>query len=409
VHCFSRLRFRDHTLPGLTRPRGRATRCFPIHNSAMLLAASVAASHMRVKRRKNSVVICSDMTAAEEIERVLDVPEIAPCPICGSTDGYGVAAYRADEAAQAFVPRKLEPSRHGALSRKLSMLWHDAPCVLRRCDRCDFLYADPFASGDAEFYELASPDTSYPKRKWEFDRTRQELRERGLVQPRVLEVGAGKGAFLRQLLEDGCSPENLQAIEFSSSGRAAIEKLGINCLAEGLRSVDLGRTFGVVCMFQVLEHLDDYDGIFAALERLVRPGGHVFIATPNGAWISLNESRHLLRDMPPNHLTRWSRTSFASLARRFGWHLEQCELEPPSHLQSVSHVLADRYVRLVGDESFWESRAAELAMRIGSRRIARLIKAGAALTSPACLSAAIGAILTTATPPNIWAHLRPPL
>ena len=338
-----------------------------------------------------------------------DDPKISPCPICSSTGGYRIASYEADEAAQAFVPRRLDPDRHKALSRKLSALWRGAPCFLRRCDSCDFIYADPFVSGDAEFYHVAFPDASYPTRKWEFDRTRQALRACKFVEPSLLEIGAGKGAFLKQLLKVGWSTANLQAFEFSSSGRAEIERICVNCLAADLRSVDLSRTFDVVCMFQVLEHLDGYNGIFEALERIVRPGGHVFIATPNGAWISLNENRHLLLDMPPNHLSRWSRVSFAALACRFGWRLEECELEPPpSRVTTAARVLTDRFIRLVNDESFWEGRAAELAGRTGNRGLARLIKAGAAMTSPACLSAAIRAALVPATPQNIWAHLIRP-
>ena len=78
-----------------------------------------------------------------------DAPKISPCPICRRTEGYPVASYEADEAAQAFVPRRLEPDRHTALGRELSALWHEAPCILRRCDSCDFIYADRFVSGDA--------------------------------------------------------------------------------------------------------------------------------------------------------------------------------------------------------------------------------------------------------------------
>jgi SAM-dependent methyltransferase len=334
----------------------------------------------------------------------VDIAETTICPICRGIAGDEVASYMAEEAAQAFVPRRLEPERHETLSRKLDVLWHGAPCVLRRCDRCDFIYADPFVCGDAEFYGLAFPGTRYPKQKWEYDRTREAFRQFNLPRQHILEVGAGACAFLRQLLDDGCSPANLQAFEFSLSGKTAIERLGINCLAADLRTVDLHHTFDVVCMFQVLEHLDDYEGLFKALRRLRRPSGHLFVATPHGAWISLNESRQLLRDMPPNHLSRWSQSSFAALARRFGWHLEECELEPPSRVQTAVRALTDRYVRLVADESFWESRAAELATRIKSGGLARVLKAGCALTSPCCLSAAICPALTPLTPQNIWAH-----
>ena len=149
-----------------------------------------------------------------------DAREITPCPICRGTGSYQVASYEADEAAQAFVPRRLAPDRHTELSRKLSALWHNAPCILCRCDSCDFIYAAPFVSGDAEFYHLAFPDASYPRQKWEYDRTRQALRECKFVEPSLLEIGAGNGAFLKQLLKDGWPPGNLQAFEFSSSGRA---------------------------------------------------------------------------------------------------------------------------------------------------------------------------------------------
>jgi hypothetical protein len=161
-------------------------------------------------------------------------------------------------------------------------------------------------------------------------------------------------------------------------------------------------------MFQVLEHLNDYEGMFEGLERMLRSGGHLFVATPNGAWISSNEKRNLLLDMPPNHISRWSPRSFTELARRFGWHLDECELEPSSRIQTAVRALTDRFARLVNDESSFACRTAELAIRTGSRRAGRLIKAGAALTSPACMYAALRASLVRATPQNIWAHLRHP-
>jgi hypothetical protein len=60
---------------------------------------------------------------------------------------------------------------------------------------------------------------------------RQALRECGLDQPQLLEVGVGDDAFLRHLIQDGYPSSHLQALEFSPSGRAAIESLGVRCLA----------------------------------------------------------------------------------------------------------------------------------------------------------------------------------
>ena len=337
-----------------------------------------------------------------------DRPVPPPCPICNSAEGHKIALYSAGQAAQAFAPRRLDPGRHGALSHKLCGLWQNTHCTLWRCDNCDFVYSDPFVSGDEAFYRMAFPEVSYPSRKWEFDRTREALGSMKFVDPMLLEVGAGNGAFLKKLIEDGWPPDHLQACEFSASGRVAIARLSVNCVEADWRSIDRHGAFDVVCMFQVLEHLDDYEGMFAVLNRIVRPGGHLFVATPNGEWIASNEKRKLLLDMPPNHVSRWSPRAFGALADRFGWHLQACELEPASRIPTAMRVLTDRFVRLVNDEAFWACRTTELAMRTGSRNLGRLIKAAAVVASPACLSAAISTALTAATPQNIWAHLKRP-
>ena len=54
------------------------------------------------------------------------------------------------------------------------------------------------------------------------------------------------------------------------------------------------------------------------------------------------------------------------------------------------------------------ARTAELAMRAGNRALARSIKAISALTSPACLSAAIRAALVPPVAQHIWVHLKRP-
>ena len=218
----------------------------------------------------------------------------AACPICEAPAGETIRLYTSKEAAQAFVPSNIALHRHEQTVKKLTSIWGDGSCRIVKCDHCHFAFSVPFTAGDAEFYELISPETNYPRWKWEFHRTIQTLRSFDAPALDVIEIGAGNGAFLRMLHEAGYSTDRLFATEFSSVGRAAIEKQGIMCADCDVRSLGPERKFDVVCMFQVLEHLDDYQGLFEALHRLTYPGSHLFLAVPYGEWISRNECHGLL-------------------------------------------------------------------------------------------------------------------
>jgi 2-polyprenyl-3-methyl-5-hydroxy-6-metoxy-1,4-benzoquinol methylase len=331
-----------------------------------------------------------------------------PCPICNRASRRSIRSYTPKEAAQAFLPRNITPRQHQRVVEKLNKIWYHNECHILACDNCTFVFSAPFTSGDAEFYELISPATPYPKRKWEFDRTLQTLRSLDLKSLDVIEVGAGSGVFLQMLKDHGCPTEHLFATEFSSTGRKAIAERGIACSPEDVRRLDPERKFDVVCMFQVLEHLDDFQGLFDALRRITKPGAQLFVAVPYGEWIARNERVGLLLDVPPNHISRWWPRSLECLAERFGWTIAGCEIEPANLRLDMANALASRFLRKARAEKSWENHVLRLAEKVERPALARMIKLAGAATSFSCLATVIGLLLDGPVSHHVWVHLQRP-
>jgi hypothetical protein len=80
--------------------------------------------------------------------------------------------------------------------------------------------------------------------------------------------------------------------------------------------------------FQSIEHMANVAAVFSAIRELLRPGGAMIVSVPSGSHIDFNERRLNYFDMPPNHVGRWYRESFAAIAARAELTLVGHELEP---------------------------------------------------------------------------------
>jgi SAM-dependent methyltransferase len=95
----------------------------------------------------------------------------------------------------------------------------------------------------------------------------------------------------------------------------------------------------VVCAFQSIEHMADVTEVVLALKTMLKPSGLVILSVPHGPAIEFNE-RHLSSfDMPPNHVGRWYRETFAALCARTGLELVAHEIEPRRRWQLLREVM----------------------------------------------------------------------
>ncbi|HZI32493.1 MAG TPA: class I SAM-dependent methyltransferase [Candidatus Binatia bacterium] len=148
-------------------------------------------------------------------------------------------------------------------------------------------------------------------------RARQVLRRLKRKQPRVLDVGCGRGLLLRAFQRNGC---DVTGTEFSDDAcRFAREVLKLPVRVGLLHELNFpDRSFDIVVMWHVLEHVSDPRPTLAEVSRILRPGGIFLVAVPNfgspearltkAGWFHLDIPRHL------SHHTRASLTQALAVA-----------------------------------------------------------------------------------------------
>jgi len=242
------------------------------------------------------------------------------------------------QAAQHFVLQENDSERFLELVSHIESLWGQNTCEVVECNKCGFCYCDPYIAGDERFYSLAYVRSGYPTWKWEFQVTYDVLNQSSMTDAKLLEIGAGDGAFVRKIAEYLLPKENILCTEFSEYGRHQIQTFGIKCLSEDVRNLSsavIEKSVDIVCMFQVLEHMDRLEALFRKLNWLLKRGGSLFIAVPNPSRIEFNELNGALLDMPPNHIGRWNRRCFEEIGNRNGFLIEDYKVEKSNFISAA--------------------------------------------------------------------------
>lgn len=184
--------------------------------------------------------------------------------------------------------------------------------------------------------------------------------------PRVLDVGCGFGDLLLYLQQRGCDVLGVE----SDPGAAAVgSELGVPIRTEPLGELDLApASFDVVVMSHSLEHLDDPLTALTEVARVLRPGGTLHLAVPNGAapgleqqkeeWGALCYPVHFWYFDPHTLSSLLARAGFAvvwtSSADIFGHHIafwrRRVRQSPSSSLPALARAISHRVrTPLTGD------------------------------------------------------------
>jgi len=99
---------------------------------------------------------------------------------------------------------------------------------------------------------------------------------------RVLDVGCGDGHLLAEL-RDACDfPLGLEGVDFSPVAAEAAERAGFKVHRGRAEELELpAQAFDLIIMNQLIEHMRDPLAVLRVMKRALRPGGHLFVETPN--------------------------------------------------------------------------------------------------------------------------------
>jgi SAM-dependent methyltransferase len=208
--------------------------------------------------------------------------------------------------------------------------WSGRLYEYRRCNNCRSMLIDPLPS-DGELRQMYGHAAYHSEHYANLDLDGGATllpRMRGAMGPvrTLLDFGCGNGSFLRSMRELGIDAEG---VELDAAARAAAAA-NSGCRVSSLEEVvAVNRTYDVVRLGDVLEHLRSPKRTLSELERLLAPGGVFFIEGPleeNPSLVLLASrifgtmkkllGRELFGDLPPFHLSRMSAAGLRQFLRK---------------------------------------------------------------------------------------------
>lgn len=110
------------------------------------------------------------------------------------------------------------------------------------------------------------------------------------VDCRIMEIGAGTGNVTRYLETGGF--RNIAAGDIHLSGLKYARAYGIrNCYQFDLLRTPFENEFEAVCMFDVLEHLQEEDKALLNIHRMLTTGGRIVLTVPAHMWLWSRDDR----------------------------------------------------------------------------------------------------------------------
>ena len=205
------------------------------------------------------------------------------------------------------------------------------------CSCCGLVQYSPMrlAAGSVDFYnDLAAKekDLAFPHVKEEF----KYIGVRVAEGESVLDVGCGSGAIKAHLRY------GVKYVGIDPSIEAC--NLGKDILCENIydHADKNPAAYTSVVLSQVLEHVDNPVAFATKAVQALKPGGKLFISVPNGnSYLRYLNNGYL--NMPPHHLTMWSRKSLLMLGYQLGLEKEEVFVEPLQDVHKLEYAEAFLY------------------------------------------------------------------
>lgn len=248
-----------------------------------------------------------------------------PCPACHSTDSSAIATY---EQWSGSVRRKRD-MRLGPLER-LEKVEPKLFETLRRCDRCGTCFIDHMPSAELleRFYQNYTGNALYSKKaKRKLARSKHRIRRLQRLIPggKFLDVGCNLGFAVEAARQCGFEATG---IELSKQAVEKAQEQFPGCRFFATSSMEFakrGETFDLIYSSEVIEHVPDPVAFVESLRALLKPGGALFLTTPDaGHFLKPRKLEEWKEVRPPAHIIWYDRRALDALLKRHGFTDTSC-------------------------------------------------------------------------------------
>lgn len=251
------------------------------------------------------------------------------CPVCNKKEVKIITKIYSSFASLYFASKNNNKSNQKKIKTKIENLWKKDFSEVFICNNCTFKFANPFVSGDGNFYNLAFPVDKNPSDKFEFHRAEKildSLNKDELSKMNLVEIGPGEGNFLDLVVDKfHLKKSNILAVEISETFIKKLKSKNYFIFPDlyKLKQKKFKNKFDIICLFQTLEHLNNLSEIRKILNFISKKGTHLFISVPSDKKTDFLRKNKILFDIPPEHVGGWSKKSFISWLKESGWNLKE--------------------------------------------------------------------------------------
>jgi SAM-dependent methyltransferase len=204
------------------------------------------------------------------------------------------------------------------------------------CSQCNTMFCSPRPKNEliSKYYNEFEAPKLWTKLLLEADIERKVLQYRPRVDKVLndirsdgsekvgiaLDVGAGSGAYALALKASAMF-EDVIAFDLSDECVKVCREKGLNAASGQLKNFGKGK-FGFLCMNDLIEHLFEPVGFLKECFDILKPGGYISIATPNGEGFDFKILKENTKNItPPEHLNYFNPDSIGVLLERAGFQV----------------------------------------------------------------------------------------
>ena len=174
------------------------------------------------------------------------------------------------------------------------------------------------------------------------------IRTWGKPGEKVLDFGAGTGLFTSYLKMEGFLVEG---VEFSKKAiDYAMKRYGLKFFGSlNELKAETAQLFDIITMIEVIEHLKNPNSILERLYSFLKPGGTIYISTPNRNGMNARLNRSEWREAKkPFHLVLFNNRSLSKILADTGFISIRNIRFSPLTCPLVTNILFHRFLQTIG-------------------------------------------------------------